>query len=214
MEPESAETAETAEHQVDSGDTKRLLIDVAIRHLSLYGWEGTQLPAIVDDVHVAKSSLYHFFGSREGLLAAATAEQYRRTLLAEDARVVDDARACQTEQEFLSFLERELLRVATDPATIAARKERVIIAAAALTREELSAEVASAQHVFVDAMAEIICDAQERGLINSSVNPTSYASWLHGMTLGRTLTESSCSDPVNWLAVAVPAALAPLRLEN
>jgi hypothetical protein len=135
-------------------------------------------------------------------------------LLAEDARVVDDARACQTEQEFLSFLERELLRVATDPATIAARKERVIIAAAALTRQELSAEVASAQHVFVDAMAEIICDAQERGLINSSVNPTSYASWLHGMTLGRTLTESSCSDPLTWLAVAVPAALAPLRLEN
>ena len=90
----------------------------------------------------------------------------------------------------------------------------MIIATAALTREELSAEVASAQHVFVDAMAEIICDAQERGLINSSVNPTSYASWLHGMTLGRTLTESSCSDPLTWLAVAVPAALAPLRLES
>ena len=143
MEPESAE------NQVGSGDTQRLLIDVAIRHLSLYGWEGTQLPAIVDEVHVAKSSVYHFFGSREGLLAAATA---------------------------------------------------------ALSRDELATDVASAQQVFVDAMAEIICDAQQRGLINSTVNPTSYASWLHGMTLGRTLTESSCSDPLNWLAVAVPAA--------
>ena len=214
MEPEATETAETAENQVDSGDTKRLLIDVAIRHLSLYGWEGTQLPAIVDEVHVAKSSVYHFFGSREGLLAAATAEQYRRTLLAEDARVLDDARACQTEQEFLSFVERELLRVATDPMTIASRKERVIIAAAALTREELSEDVAAAQQVFVHAMAGIISEAQERGLINSSVNPTSYASWLHGMTLGRTLTESSCSDPLTWLAVAVPAALAPLRIES
>ena len=211
MEPESAETAE---HQVDSGDTKRLLIDVAIRHLSLYGWEGTQLPAIVDEVHVAKSSVYHFFGSREGVLAAATAEQYRRTLLAEDVRVVDDARACQTEEEFLGFVERELLRVATDPATIRARKERVIIAAEALTREELSAEVAAAQQVFIHAMAEIISEAQQRGIINRSVNPTSYASWLHGMTLGRTLTESSCSDPLNWLTVAVPAALAPLRLES
>lgn len=214
MESEATEGAETAENQVDSGDTRRLLIDVAIRHLSLHGWEGTQLPAIVDEVHVAKSSVYHYFGSREGLLAAATAEQYRRTLLAEDARVVDDARACQTEQDFLSFLERELLRVATDPTTIASRKERVIIAAAALTREELSEDVAAAQQVFVNAMAGIISEAQERGLINSSVNPTSYASWLHGMTLGRTLTESSCSDPLTWLAVAVPAALAPLRLEK
>ena len=214
MESEATEGAETSENQVDSGDTRRLLINVAIRHLSLYGWEGTQLPSIVDEVHVAKSSDYHFFGSREGLLAAATAEQYRRTLLAEDARVLDDARACQTEQEFLSFVERELLRVATDPATIAARKERVIIAAAALTREELSEDVAAAQQVFVHAMAGIISEEQERGLINSSVNPTQYASWLHGMTLGRTLTDSSCSDPLNWLAVAVPAALAPLRLES
>ena len=104
MESEATEGAETAESApVDTGDTSRLLIDVAIRHLSQYGWEGTQLPAIVDEVHVAKSSVYHFFGSREGLLAAATAEQYRRTLLAEDARVLDDARACQTEQEFLGF---------------------------------------------------------------------------------------------------------------
>ena len=214
MESEATEGAETAENQVDSGDTRRLLINVAIRHLSLYGWEGTQLPSIVDEVHVAKSSVYHYFGSREGLLAAAAAEQYRRTLLAEDARVVDDARACQTEQEFLSFVERELLRVATDPMTIAARKDRVIVAAAALSRDELAVDVASAQRVFVDAMAEIICDAQQRGLINSTVNPTSYASWLHGMTLGRTLTDSSCSDPLNWLAVAVPAALAPLRIES
>jgi len=86
--------------------------------------------------------------------------------------------------------------------------------AEALEHEELGAEVAVAQQALVDAMADIVRQAQEHGIANPEVDATSYASWLHGMTLGRTLTESSCADPQKWLDVAVPAALAPLRLRQ
>ena len=88
--------------------TRQLLLDTAVRHLEALGWEGTQIPAIADEVHVARSSVYHFFGSREGLLAAATAERYRRSLLAENTTPVDDAAECSSEQEFLEFLTGQL----------------------------------------------------------------------------------------------------------
>jgi AcrR family transcriptional regulator len=197
-----------------STSTRQLLLDTAVRHLEALGWEGTQIPAIVDEVHVARSSVYHFFGSREGLLAAATAERYRRSLLAENTTPVDDAAECSSEQEFLEFITGQLIRVATDPVTAEKRRARVVMGAEALEHEELSAEVAVAQQALVDAMADIVRQAQELGIANPEVDATSYASWLHGMTLGRTLTESSCADPQKWLDVAVPAALAPLRLRQ
>ena len=195
----------------DSRETEQRLLDVAIRHLELYGWDGAQLQAIVAEVPVAKSSVYHFFGNREGLLAAATAERYRRSILTEDVRNIDDARLCQTEQEFLQFISSQLVRIATHPDTISARRDRVLIAADALRHDELATDIAKAQQALVDAVAEMIGEAQSRGLANPDVDPVAYASWFHGMALGRTLVESTCRDPQRWLDVAIPAALAPLR---
>jgi hypothetical protein len=54
-------------------------------------------------------------------------------------------------------------------------------------------------------------DAQARGLINPGLDTRAYARWFHGMTLGRTVTEAGFIDSEAWLAVAIPAALAPLR---
>ena len=50
---------------------EQALLDAAVTCLEQSGWDGAQVPDILEIAHASKSSLYHYFGSREGLLAAA-----------------------------------------------------------------------------------------------------------------------------------------------
>ena len=187
------------------------LLDAAIRSLELNGWDASQINEILLDAHASRSSLYHFYGSREGLLAAATAERYRRLLLQEDTALVTEASDCETTEELLAFVTQQLVRTVTDPDSIKARQSRVAIGADALIHEELREEVAQKQQLFLDAIAEIIREGQQKGIIRPELNAMAYAVWMHGMLLGRTLTESVFQDTASWLEVAIEATLAPLR---
>ena len=191
--------------------TGEALLDAAIRRLEVHGWDACQLNEILADAHASRSSLYHFYGSREGLLAAATAERYRRLLLQEDAELVTEASDCETTDELLAFVTQQLVRTVTDPDSIKARQSRVAIGADALIHEELRQEVAQKQQLFLDAIAEIIVAGQQKGIIRPELNAMAYAVWMHGMLLGRTLTESVFQDTASWLEVAIEATLAPLR---
>ena len=187
------------------------LLDAAIRSLELNGWDASQINEILADAHASRSSLYHFYGSREGLLAAATAERYRRLLLQEDTALVTEASDCETTEELLAFVAQQLVRTVTDPASIKARQSRVAIGADALTHEELREEVAQKQQLFLDVIAEIILEGQQKGIIRQELNAMAYAAWMHGSLLGRTLTEAVFQDTASWLEIAIEAVVAPLR---
>lgn len=191
--------------------TGEALLDAAIRRLELQGWDACQINEILADAHASRSSLYHFYGSREGLLAAATAERYRRLLLQENSSLVAEAGDCETTDELLAFVTQQLVRTVTDPDSIKARQSRVAIGADALIHEELREEVAQKQQLFLDAIAEIIVAGQQKGIIRPELNAMAYAVWMHGMLLGRTLTESVFQDTASWLEVAIEAVIAPLR---
>jgi AcrR family transcriptional regulator len=187
------------------------LLDAAIRSLELNGWDASQINEILVDAHASRSSLYHFYGSREGLLAAATAERYRRLLLQEDTALVTEASDCETTEELLAFVTQQIVRTVTDPDSIKARRSRVAIGADALIHEELREEVAQKQQLFLDAITEIILAGQQKGIIRPELNAMAYAVWMHGMLLGRTLTEAVFQDTASWLEIAIEAVLAPLR---
>ena len=61
------------------------------------------------------------------------------------------------------------------------------------------------------AIAPIFDRAKAKGIVNPSLDSYSYTAWFHGMTLGRSFTEETVADADAWLAIAIPAALAPLR---
>ena len=187
------------------------LLDAAIRSLELNGWDASQINEILVDAHASRSSLYHFYGSREGLLAAATAERYRRLLLQEDTALVTEASDCETTEELLAFATQQIVRTVTDPDSIKARQSRVAIGADALIHEELREEVAQKQQLFLDAIAEIVRAGQQKGIIRPELNAMAYAVWMHGMLLGRTLTEAVFQDTASWLEIAIEAVVAPLR---
>ena len=160
----------------------------------------------------SSSSIYHYFGNRQGLLAAVEKERYRRLALAEDRGHLADGASSQTSAEFLQFIADQLVRIVTDPAAIEVRPQRLRAAAAALDDDDVFNRMSLIQARMFKAIGDMVADGQRRGLVNPDIDPIAYCAWFHGMTLGRTVTERTYTNVDAWLAVALPAALAPLRL--
>lgn len=63
------------------GDTRQLILEVALRHFADRGYAGTSVQDIVDEAKVAKPMLYYYFESKAGLFQAlidnAQDERYR-----------------------------------------------------------------------------------------------------------------------------------------
>lgn len=190
--------------------TRDRILETAIDLLNRRGVERFTVDEVLIEADASPSSLYHHFGNRERLLVAVEEERYRRRMRAEDRRNLDAGRAAQTTEDFLAHVEAQLRRIVTDPANVEVRRERVQIAGRAFDSPELAKRTRIAQEkLFVEVTASF-ADAQARGLINADLDPRAYAVWFHGLTVGRTVAEDAL-DPEAWLAIAIPAALAPLR---
>ncbi|MEO6627089.1 MAG: TetR/AcrR family transcriptional regulator [Aquihabitans sp.] len=197
-----------------SGDTnpsRRALLDTAVAMLRDRGPDGFTVDEVLIESGTSSSSLYHHFGSRQGLLVAAQEESYRRLAHSEDRGNLDGGYDATTTQEFLDYVVHQLERIVTDPANRTVRQTRLQVAARSFGSAELAAQTAAIQENMLDVIAAMYDDAKARGLINGALDTRAYAAWFHGMTLGRTVTEAGQVDTRAWLEVAIPAALAPLR---
>ena len=175
------------------------------------GADGFTIDDVLIESGTSSSSLYHHFGSRNGLLIAAQDESYRRVARGEDRHNLDGGLSATTTEEFLDYVAGQIRRVVTDPANRSVRRTRLVAAARSLESPELAARTIAVQELLLDAITGMLDDAQARGLIDPGLDTRAYAAWFHGMVLGRTVTEAGSVGSEAWLAVAIPAALAPLR---
>lgn len=194
----------------DRRSTKDLILDTAIELLDRRGADRFTVEEVLIESDTSASSLYHHFGSRQGLLVAVEEERYRRGLRAEDRRNLEEGLAATTTEQFFQHLANQLRRIATDPASVAVRRERLQVAARALDSPDLARRTIEVQARLIDEVAKSFANAQALGLINADIDPREYSAWFHGLTLGRTFTEDAL-DAEAWLSIAIPAALAPLR---
>jgi len=86
--------------------------------------------------------------------------------------------------------------------------------AAASADGDIAERTSLIQTNFFETISQVFEVGKQRGLINPELDSFAYCAWFHGMTLGRSTTELSLSDAQLWLDVAIPAALAPLRLPS
>ncbi len=202
------------ERAVTSGSannpSRQAMLDAAVAMIEERGVDGFTVDELLVQSHTSSSSLYHHFGSRKALLVAAQDERYRRLARSEDLRNLDGGLEATSTEEFLDYIARQLERIVTDPATRTVRRSRLEAAGRSLASPELATRTTAVQERMVDAIAAMFDAAQARGLIHPELDTRAYAVWFHGMTLGRTITEGGSVDTERWLAVAIPAALAPL----
>jgi AcrR family transcriptional regulator len=198
----------------DGKQAKDAILEAAIRLLDERGPGGFTVDDVLIEADASSSSLYHHFGSREGLLIAAERERYRNAYRGENPQNLAGGVAAENNEEFCEYIAAQLHRIVLDPANAEVRRVRLQAAAKAVNAPDVAAEYRRTQKELFDAIVEMFDEAQARGLIPADLDTRAYVAWFHGMTLGRTFTEDGPVDALAWLKVAVPAAIAPLRMPS
>lgn len=200
--------------RVRRSSTAQAILDAAVQQVTTLGSDEFQIEQVLLDSGASSSSLYRHFGSRENLLMAVQEELNLKLALDEDARRLDAVFSCDTTEEFFSYVADQIRRIVTDPESLRVRQARLKMVAEATEQLALKEELIRFQSTMFDVVWAVFEDAKRRGLINPDLDSKAYVVWFHGMTLGRTITEMSFEETERWLAIAVPAALAPLRLQQ
>ena len=196
---------------MEASETSANLREAAIRVIDERGEQAIRVHEIADKVGVDVTSIYHHFGNREGLIKAAQAERYVRSLRAELSVTSVMFASIETPGELRDALDR-LLDEFFSPERAPVRLTRLNALGAAHGRERLLAAIADALGEIVDGLALLFGVFEQRGLIAEGLDLRAVAAWGLGMVFGRVLIELGPSgiDYAAWNDVAKRALFAVL----
>lgn len=185
------------EHQTSTRDR---ILALAIEALDNGGEASIRVKQIADDAGVSVTSLYHFFGSREGLVEEALVARFNDGFKTGRDSAREAALTAETAADFAKTLEN-VVRVAFGPEFTEARRRRINVAGAALSRPALLAKINDAQREWLTDLTNGLAIAQQRGFIRSDVNVRTAATWHLITSNGLTSIEgdSTGADIAAWL---------------
>lgn len=165
------------------------MLEAAIDIIETDGEAGVRVDVVADAAGVAKPTLYHFFKNRDGLIVAAQAERYRRSILYGFPTVGELVRACRSREEFTAVL-RNLIRSFGLDEGKRRRRVRIQVLGSAASRPLLRAEIEAVETEAADEFARVFGIAQQRGWISAEVDLAIVAWWWFGVILGRHVVDS------------------------
>jgi AcrR family transcriptional regulator len=168
--------------------TAQAMVDLAIKALEEGGEAAVRVDAIVKEVGVSITSLYHHFGDRDGLVAVAQEQRYIGVIASNTALVSETLRKISTKSqmeqvfiEFVTFLQ--------GPINQPQRRNRSAVLGSALSRPDLLNRISRIQREQVDFLAVDFARLQEIGVIRSDISAQSIAFWITGTIYGKILSE-------------------------
>ena len=192
MDRSDVSNPESGEETSGRHSAKRAILDAAIADMEATGEASVRITKVLEEAGAANGSLYHHFGSREGLIQAAIAERFLgavsqglETFAARLAEVASTA-------ELFEFFRETLVRYGTE-AVRTQRERRLTTLAAALPRPELLDRIVADQARYFDGAAAALEGLRDRGIIRADLDVRSFAAWFLGLSMSRLLSEI---DPV------------------
>ncbi|MBU3689378.1 MAG: hypothetical protein B7C54_03745 [Acidimicrobiales bacterium mtb01] len=174
--------------------TAQAMVELAIQALNEGGEAAVKVDAIVRKCQVSVTSLYHHFGSREGLIEAALIERYSRIVVTNVDDFVSGVKSSRDRTEMKSLLER-FVPFLQGRANREVRFARAAAVGAAINRPALRETMGKVQDQQAQVLADALADGQRRGIVRSGVDALSLAYWLSGIVFGKILLEiASPSD--------------------
>lgn len=188
--------------------THQKILDEAIRIIEVNGEAGLRVHDIEVAVEVTPPSIYHFFGSREGLVSAAQAERLVRSF-AEFNAVSDSILSQVSSRAELREAVRNLLAMIYDPARSLPRQQRLFALGSAEGRPELAVVLGEAARSFLRRLAESFQAFQDNGWTRPDLDLEAFIQWLAGQILGRVYIEIGCEPAPNpaWDAISIEAVM-------
>jgi AcrR family transcriptional regulator len=150
-----------------------------------------RIPEICEATGVNYGSVYHHFGSREGVIDAAYDMIFSRFVeedLANFAKVNDTV---DTLEEYLFVMQPIISTLSSGPERLARRAMRVRIVAAASTRPRLKELIGETQARLTDELRRLTEFAQEKGWLRKDIPAAVLAVLFQILVFGRSLDDVS-----------------------
>ena len=187
------------------------ILALAMEVLDRQGEVAIRVNHLAEQAGVTPPTLYRHFGSRDGLVVAAQAERYARSLRA----TIDDAGlrllACTCKTDVRACIAGIFASYGTAEGS-QRRRERLNVLGGAYARPELEMAITRAQREANSGVVALVENFKSRGLAAPDVDAHACAYWMTGLILGRPLIELEGSDVDgdSWDRLAVDAVCAAL----
>ena len=171
-------------------ETIEKLLEVTISELDRVGLAEIDLDSLLRKSKISKGSLYHHFGSKNGLLAAAEAQQFMKYLKREGERfrkLIDD---CATKQKFVDLV-AGVMKITRLESNLDFRKKRVRAIAMSFNEENLAQVLKNAQIEVTEYLAGSFQIAKDRGWVKPDTDLMGLSYWIQGVFIGHIMLDIS-----------------------
>ena len=159
-----------------------------------------RIPEICEATGVNYGSVYHHFGSREGVIDAAYHQMFTK-LAEEDIAVLHMVSvSAQSHDDYIVAVQALIGTFASGDERKARRALRARIVAASMTRPELRLLIGATQSRLTSELCRIVEYGQERKWLTSDVSAQTIAVMIQVLLVGRTLDDISTTpiDNAEW----------------
>jgi AcrR family transcriptional regulator len=192
-----------------ASSTAELILRHTIVAIEAQGEASVRVKELADEVGVAVTSLYHFYGSREGLIEAAQARRYATALRSIAAQWDAQFRSCRTQRELRALFRRQVHEF-NSPDHADERRAGLNVVGSALGRPHLAEAIGEAQREFVTTVAAALTVPQHKGWVRRDLDLEAFSAWYIGQLTSRELIEMGHTgiDGGHWNRIVTDAVLA------
>jgi len=177
---------------VDASDSRERILEATIALIEANGEAGLRLEQVAENAAVAKRSIYHFFGDREGLIVAAQAERIINMMASEINFVLDGLLDCVEPEAYVQLVLTAAFRAVANGKE--RRRLRLQVLGSADTRPNLRHIVQESHCAYVEQLAKMAAFGQRRGWVQSTYSAAQLAEFWFAMLVGRYVTETYADE--------------------
>ena len=171
----------------------KAVIDEVVSRL----WNGDEslirIPEICDATGVNYGSVYHHFGSREGVIDAAYNQLFSELVQRDIDELSNVSEQSADIHEFLIRIQPLIGLLSAGEDRQRSRAMRARIVAAALTRPELAALIGATESRLTAELRDVMSMGQNRGFVRKDVSAWSLAVLIQAVVFGRVLDDITTS---------------------
>ena len=160
-------------------------------------WNGDEslirIPDICDATGVNYGSVYHHFGSREGVIDAAYNQLFSELVQRDIDELSNVSEQSADIDEFLIRIQPLIGLLSAGEDRQRSRAMRARIVAAALTRPELAALIGATESRLTAELRDVMSMGQNRGFVRKDVSAWSLAVLIQAVVFGRVLDDITAS---------------------
>ena len=168
--------------------TKRLLVETVVAMLERKKPTEILAEEVLEVSGVSKGSMYHHFSDLQELVETAQLIRYSKWIDASIEFMTTYVLGSTTKEEFIESL-RKLTELTQSVDRKGARAERARALAACFDNPRMAKAMGEETQRHTDALADIIQEVQNRGLVRADVDPKAVAVFIQSYTLGKMVND-------------------------